>query len=195
MRTSIKLNLSLVLSLSLSDVWLPFSTLPKQSTRTPFVSISSDSTRYDSHNTPTDASVPALYWLVSEGPISLVSICLPNMSVLFRRLINDGPKSIFSLAPPSSKFRLLGNQTKGSSKSSSSDDNSRGVVPLTLDIELGNQPLAAARTTTVSTTNPPILDVISPLTILHDGICSNGPLQIPETAIHVRSDFKVEAVS
>lgn len=158
------------------------------------MSISLLSTRHDPNHTRTDASIPSVYWMGAQSPISVISICLPNMSVLFKRLMNDGPKSIFSLASPSSSFALLRNHTKGSSKSSSSDDNSRPAA-LTTDVEIGIQPLAAARTTTVSTTNPPILEVISPLTILHDGIQSNGPLQIPKTAIHVRSDFKLETAS
>ena len=159
------------------------------------MSIALLSLRYGPNRTRTDASVPTMYWLAAESPISVVSICLPNMSVLLKRLIHDGPKSLFSLASPSSEVALLRNHTKGSSKSSSSEDNSRHLDRLTPGVELGAQPFAATRTTTVSTTNPPILEVISPLTILHDGIRSNGPLQIPETAIHVRSDFKVEAAS
>ena len=158
------------------------------------VSSSLLSTRHDSNHTRADAAIPSMYWLVAESPISVISICLPNMSNLFRRLIDDGPKSIFSLTSPSSRFALLPNHTKGSSQSSSSDDNS-GPTCFTADVELGTQPFAATRTTTVSTTNPPIMEVISPLTILHDGIRSKGPLQIPNTAIHVRSDFKVESAS
>jgi hypothetical protein len=41
--------------------------------------------------------IGALFWLTAETPISILSICLPSIFFLCRRLVRDGPYSLFSV--------------------------------------------------------------------------------------------------
>ncbi|QSZ30459.1 hypothetical protein DSL72_000013 [Monilinia vaccinii-corymbosi] len=46
---------------------------------------------------PTYESIPTLYWFIIEPALAIFSICLPSIFSLFKRGVNFGPKSLFSL--------------------------------------------------------------------------------------------------
>ena len=53
-----------------------------------------------------DASVPTFYWLCAEGPVSILSICIPMIFFLGRRLIRDGPSALFSSSTGTSQMKI-----------------------------------------------------------------------------------------
>ena len=46
--------------------------------------------------THVDEIVPNLYWLTVEGPISIVSVCLPSIFSLIKRGVHYGPYSLLT---------------------------------------------------------------------------------------------------
>ena len=89
-----------------------------KSTRTRPVSILSCISEHYLSFCLADASVKTLYWLSAEGPVSLLSISLPSIFSLGKRLHRDGISALFSFSKVDSRT-----ETKAAGSESSFGDN------------------------------------------------------------------------